>query len=568
MTRRAPSLRFVGTFLLILLFVPATGLAKAPSPQAAVVSAHPLATRAGVQVLREGGNAFDAAVAVSAALAVVEPYSSGLGGGGFWLLHTAGGREVMVDGREKAPTAASADMYQDEDGKVIDGASINGPKAAGVPGEPAALVHIAEKYGELPLSKSLAPAIRYARGGFKVTPRYRHLAGFRKDLLRSFPRSAKVFLKNGKVPEVGDRIRQPALARTLERIAAEGRAGFYAGPVARELAKTNQAAGGLITRQDLKDYAAVERDPIAFRVAGHRVVSASPPSSGGVAMAEILRMLQAKDYASRDRIHRIHLFIEAMRRAYRDRAVYLGDTDFVDVPVARLISPRYNAGLAATISLVRALPSKYLPGPPAARHKARHTTHFSILDRDGNRVAATLSVNYPFGCGFVAGDTGVVLNDEMDDFVAKPGVPNVYGLVGGKANAIAPGKRPLSSMSPTFVEGPKRTLIVGTPGGSRIISMVARAVTGFIYGEGGPAALDHWVARRRFHHQYLPDEVQHEPDTFSAKERKALRNMGHTLKNVGRTYGNMQAILWNRKTGEVQASSDPRGEGKGVVFGE
>ena len=562
MTRPNP-LRCLALLLLALWLVPAA--ANTGPGKAAVVSAHPLATAAGKDVLAAGGNAFDAAVAVSAALAVVEPYSSGLGGGGFWLLHTAEGRDVMVDGREEAPGAASADMYQDSDGEVIDGASINGPKAAGIPGEPAALAHIAEKYGELPLKRTLAPAIRYAREGFEVSDHYRRLAGFRQEVLQRHPRAAATFLEDGELPAVGSVIRQPDLARTLEALAEEGRAGFYDGPVAAELVRATREAGGLFTRQDLRDYAVVERDPIVANVAGHRVVSASPPSSGGVALTQILRMLAAKDYAERDRLTRMHLQIEAMRRAYRDRAVYLGDTDFVDVPIERLISRDYNAGLAATIHPQRATPSEYFPGPPAAA-KGPHTTHFSVLDADGNRVAATLSINYPFGSGFVAGDTGVVLNDEMDDFVAKPGVPNVYGLVGGKANAIAPGKRPLSSMSPTFVEGPERTLVVGTPGGSRIITMVTRAAIGFIWDEGGPAALEHWVGRARFHHQYRPDKVQHEPDTFTTAEREALAERGHAFEDVGRTFGDMHAILWDRRSGRVRTAADPRGVGSGVIF--
>ncbi|KPV39752.1 gamma-glutamyltransferase [Thiohalorhabdus denitrificans] len=550
---------------MILLLLPLPVLGDGTPGKAAVVSAHPKATEAGLEVLEAGGNAFDAAVAVSAALAVVEPYGSGLGGGGFWLLRTADGREVMVDGREEAPAAATPDMYQDAEGQVIEGASINGPKAAGVPGEPAALAHLAEKYGALPLAESLAPAIRYAQEGFAVTEHYRTLAEFRQEVLRRHPRAAEVFLAEGEVPEVGTAIRQPDLARTLERLAAEGRDGFYTGPVARELAESNQAAGGLITREDLEGYAVVEREPVAFDVAGHRVVSAPPPSSGGVALAQILRMLEAKDYAGRKGATRTHLFIEAMRRAYRDRAVHLGDTDFVDVPLDRLTSRDYNAGLAATIHPEKALPSAHLPGPPAAMG-GRNTTHFSILDGEGNRVAATLSINYPFGSGFVAGDTGVVLNDEMDDFVAKPGEPNVYGLVGGTANAIEPGKRPLSSMSPTFVEGPERTLVVGTPGGSRIITMVARAVAGFVYDEGGPEALGHWVERPRYHHQYLPDEVQHEPGAFPEGGRAALEEMGHTLAEMDRTYGDMQAILWNRESGSLKAAADPRGEGEAKVL--
>jgi gamma-glutamyltranspeptidase/glutathione hydrolase len=535
-------------------------------PANAVVSAHPLATAAGRRVLEQGGNAFDAAVAVSAALAVVEPYSSGLGGGGFWLLHTAEGRDIMVDGREEAPAGASRTMYQNEAGEVIDGASINGPKAAGVPGEPAALAHIADKYGELSLAKTLAPAIRYARQGFEVNDHYRVLAGFRKEVLQRHERAAQIFLDEGAVPKAGTLIRQPDLAGTLQRLAEKGRAGFYQGPVAAELARSNQAAGGLITEADLRDYQVVEREPVTAEVRGHRVVSASPPSSGGVALVQILRMLAVKDYAQRDRATRAHLQIEAMRRAYRDRAVHLGDTDFVDVPLQRLTSRYYNQGLAATIHPRKALPSEYLPGPPAARKKGPHTTHFSVMDAQGNRVAATLSINYPFGSGFVAGDTGVVLNDEMDDFVAKPGVPNAYGLVGGEANAIAPGKRPLSSMSPTFVEGPDRTLVVGTPGGSRIITMVTRAAIGMIWDEGGADAVSHWVARPRLHHQYRPDKVQHEPGGVDAELRAELKARGHAFKDVGRRFGDMHAILWDRRSDRVRTAADPRGVGSGVVF--
>jgi gamma-glutamyltranspeptidase/glutathione hydrolase len=259
------------------------------------------------------------------------------------------------------------------------------------------------------------------------------------------------------------------------------------------------------------------------------------------------------------------LQIEAMRRAYRDRAVYLGDTDFVDVPLDRLTSAEYNAGLAATIHPDKALPSEHLPGPPAARQGGGHTTHLSVMDDEGNRVAATLSVNYPFGSGFVAGDTGVVLNDEMDDFVAKPGVPNAYGLVGGEANAIAPGKRPLSSMSPTFIEGPRRTLVTGTPGGSRIISMVARTAVGMIWDEGGADALRHWVARPRLHHQYRPDVVQHEPGGLDGELRRELAARGHDFEDVGRRFGDMQAILWDRRSGRVRTVSDPRGRGSATV---
>jgi gamma-glutamyltranspeptidase/glutathione hydrolase len=553
--------------LAALASVAAVGAGAKP-PAAAVASAHPAATAAGVEILQAGGNAFDAAVAVSAALAVVEPYSSGLGGGGFWLLHLAeqgaSGRDVMIDGRERAPLAASTDMYLDADGQFVPERALNGPLAAGIPGAPAALVHIAERYGQLPLAASLLPAIELARDGFEVEPIYRRLATWRRDVLAASPAAAAQFLAAGAVPAAGTLLRQPDLADTLLRIAREGHDGFYAGGLAHRLVDGVRAAGGIWTLQDLADYRVVERKPVTGRfMAGGvdwRVVSAAPPSSGGVALVQMLNMLARHDLAGLAPADRAHLIIEAMRRAYRDRADLLGDPDHVDVPVARLTHPFYAAGLMRDFTMERATPS--VPGRPV-RSAGDDTTHFSILDTDGNRVAATLSINYPFGSGFVPPGTGVLLNDEMDDFSAQPGVPNAYGLVGGAANAIAPGKRMLSSMSPTFVESDAGVVILGTPGGSRIISMVLHGILAATAGDGSAAQ---WVAAPRYHHQFLPDEVLMEPGALAPGVRSDLRGRGHALRAAERPYGNMHLVHWDRHTNRVDAASDPRGIGAARVI--
>lgn len=547
--------------LFLLLLPPLLFAGEAKPPAAAIATAHPLATAAGMEILATGGNAFDAAVAVSAALAVVEPYSSGIGGGGFWLLHRADdGFETMLDGREKAPLTASRDMYLDEKGAVIPGLSMNGPLAAGVPGEPAALDHLARHYGRLPLSKTLAPAIRLAREGFPVTEHYRRMTGFRLEVLRRYPESATIFLKENEVPPLGYRIKQPGLAHTLEAMARKGAKGFYQGKVGAALLKASRKAGGIWQQKDFDEYRVIEREPIRFRYHDLEITSVAPPSSGGVALASMFNILERYPLEKMSKVQRSHLMIEAMRRAYRDRAEFLGDSDFVKVPLKRLTSEKHAATLAASILMDSATPSSELPAvvPPP---QGDHTTHFSILDKEGNYVSATLSINYPFGSGFVAGNTGVLLNDEMDDFSAKPGVPNAYGLVGAEANAIAPGKRMLSSMSPTFVTGPDGVAILGTPGGSRIITMVLLGVLEFADGKGPEA----WVARPRFHHQYLPDKVFYEANAFSEKEAAELTAMGHTLERAEGTWGNMQTVLWQKKINRVEAASDPRVEGMAEV---
>ncbi|SCZ53263.1 gamma-glutamyltransferase [Thiohalomonas denitrificans] len=544
-------------FVLLVLFV---GSVQAGPPKAAIASAHPLATEAGFEVLERGGNAFDAAVAVSAALAVVEPYSSGIGGGGFWLLHRASDdRDVMIDGREVAPLAAHRDMYLDDKGEVVRTRSMDGPLAAGIPGEPAALAHIAGQYGRLPMEMSMGPAIRHAGQGFEVTPHYRRMARFRRDVLREFP-AAATFLTDDEVPPLGYRIRQPELARTLTSIAKSEAESFYRGELAAALVADVREAGGIWTLEDLENYRVIERAPIRGRYRGLDVISAAPPSSGGVALVTMLNILSGYDLSGLQPARRTHLIVEAMRRAYRDRAEYLGDPDFVEMPLARLTDPDYAAGLRAAIHPEKATPSAMLPGFTHAS-TGRDTTHFSILDTDGNYVAATLSINYPFGSGFLSKRTGVLLNDEMDDFSAKPGVPNAYGLVGAEANAIASGKRPLSSMSPTFVRNADRIAVLGTPGGSRIITMVLLGILEFAEGKDPEA----WISRPRFHHQYLPDRVFHEPEAFSTTTLQALEEMGHTLEASERTWGNMQGLVWDRRGKRVEAASDPRGEGAAVA---
>jgi gamma-glutamyltranspeptidase/glutathione hydrolase len=558
--RTAPWYAVAGVLLYIVSGsggLPARAADTSVPPAAAVASAHPLATQAGHEILLTGGNAFDAAVAVGAMLAVVEPTGSGLGGGGFWLLHRAAdGLETMLDGRERAPMAADPAMYLGADGAVIPSASIDGALAAAIPGTPAALEHLARHYGRLPLVRSLAPAIRAAREGFAVDAHYLRLARFRLEALRRSPAAAAVFLDRNEVPAEGFVLRQPDLAQALEAIAEHGREGFYGGAVARRLVEGVRAAGGIWTLRDLADYRVVEREPVRGEYRGVRITAAAPPSSGGIALVTMLNILAGYPLEELAAAERSHFVIEAMRRAYRDRAVYLGDPDFVEIPAAQLLNPVYAAGLRNAIHPERATPSALLPGIEADV-AGTDTTHFSILDRAGNRVAATLSINLPFGAAFVPPGTGVLLNDEMDDFSVKPGVGNSYGLIGAQPNAIAAGKRPLSSMTPTFLDDGRRVAILGTPGGSRIITMVLLAALDFQQG-GSP---EEWVNRRRYHHQYLPDAVSYEPGAFSADEAAALAALGHHLEERARPYGNMQAILWDRAGNRVSAASDPRGSG-------
>ena len=549
-------------FLWIFIGCAIAQAAPVKPPGWAVASAHPLATDAAYWVAEKGGNAFDAAVAVSAALGVVEPMGSGIGGGGFWLIHQASdGLEIMVDGRERAPLGAHKNMYLDDGGEVIAGASLDGPLAAGIPGEPAALVHIAEKYGQLSLADSLSPAIKIARDGFPVSARFQRLAEFRHEAFNA--KARRLFLDDDQVPELGTLIKQPELAATLSEISARGHSGFYGGWVASTLVSEVTTAGGIWTQKDLDDYQIVERAPVEGRYRGARFVSASLPSSGGIVLSEMLNMLQASEAWKQERFNRTHTIIEVMRRAYRDRALYLGDSDFVAVDQNKLTSPQYAQQQISNL-VEHATPSAELSKSGSTLKEGENTTHFSIIDDQGNRVAATLSINYPFGSGFVSGGTGVVLNNEMDDFVSKPGAANVYGLVGGEANSIEAGKRPLSSMSPTFVETDQMVAVIGTPGGSRIITMVLLALLELV--DNGERDIQKVVNLPRFHHQYLPDSITYEPGAFDEELVSALKRKGHALKERERTYGNMHAVLWELDRNKLSAASDRRGEGAARVW--
>jgi gamma-glutamyltranspeptidase / glutathione hydrolase len=536
--------------------------AKADNTKVAIASAHPLATDAGFEIIAKGGNVFDTAVAVSAALAVVEPAGSGLGGGGYWLLHrTKDHKEIMVDGREKAPLAAHKNMFLDKSGKVIPKLSLDGALAAAIPGLPAGLVHLSEKYGRLPLADCLAPAIRYAKYGIAITERHSKMLSYRIDGLRKNKPASAIFLAHGKVPKPFSILKQPDLAETLTQFAKSGRDGFYGGEIADKLVKAVRRAGGIWQQQDLDDYQIVERVPVKGNYQGISITSAPPSSSGGIVLIEALNILSGFDLQKADELTRKHLITEAMRRAYHDRALYLGDADFIDIPVKRLLSADYAAGLRSTIRPDKALPSGLLSGDLPEENQGTQTTHFSIIDGDGNRVAATLSINNAFGAGFVPEGTGVLLNNEMDDFSSLPGAMNSYGLVGGAANSIAAGKRMLSSMTPTFLETPDRIAVLGTPGGSRIISMVLLSVLDFAKGNSP----DSWVSLPRFHHQFIPDVIEHEKNAFTPDELTKLSALGHKLKETKRLYGDMQAVQLHTLTKKLMAASDPRGEGKAWV---
>lgn len=546
------------------LSAPEPHLSATPS-KAAIASAHPLSTQAGMDILAQGGNAFDAAIAVAASLGVVEPYSAGIGGGGFWLIYEAQKDQyTFIDAREKAPAAAHRNYYLDDNGSVNRDKAVNGPTAAGIPGQAAAFVHLAENYGKLPLSDSLKASIQQAQDGFPVYEHYQKLMGFRLKNVRRYPDSREILLDNGEIPEVGYVIKQPDLANTLQALSDRGFDGFYKGEVAKKLVNAVQQDGGDWTLDDLANYNVVEREPIRIQLGDYDIVSAPPPSSGGIAIAQMLKMLAQQtvpDWKTLDTVQQTHLLAEVMRRAYKDRAEYLGDPDYVNVPVTELLSDQRAANWAASIDMQQATPSLSLNGVKNLQ-EGFHTTHLSVIDQQGNMVSATLSINLPFGSAYTAPGTGILLNNEMDDFSAKPGEPNAYGLVGNEANAIAPGKRPLSSMSPSIVNTDNSTAIIGTPGGSRIITMVFLGMLEHLQGK----PVEDWVSRPRFHHQYLPDVIQHEPDTFTESEQAALLQRGHQLKPVGRQYGNMQAILWDKTSGEVTAASDPRGLGESQVM--
>ena len=533
-TPHADGRRRAGVWAWLLLATVGAAHAASVAPVAAengmVVTAQHLATRIGVDVLKDGGNAVDAAVAVGYALAVVYPAAGNLGGGGFMTIQLADGRKTFLDFREKAPLAATANMYLGPDGNVVPGLSTKGHLAVGVPGTVHGLELVLKQYGTMKRAALIAPAIRYAEQGFvldqgDVDMLRAATADFAKD-----PAMAGIFLNNGQPFDVGQALVQKDLARTLRRISDEGERGFYQGPVGAAIVASSQAGKGIITQADLDQYRTRELKPVECDYRGYRVVSAPPPSSGGVIVCEILNVLEGyplKDWGFRS-AQAVHVQIEAMRHAYMDRNTYLGDPDFVTNPLQRLLDKGYAQKLRDVISPTKAGVSKdIVPGSPP--HEGSNTTHYSIVDKFGNAVSVTYTLNDWFGARVMAAGTGVLLNNEMDDFTAKVGVPNLYGLVQGQANAIAPGKRPLSSMSPTIVtRDGKPVMVLGTPGGSRIITAVLHTIVNVIdYGMNIQEAVD----APRFHQQWLPEATNLERFALSPDTQKMLEAMGHKFGN-------------------------------------
>lgn len=556
----------------------AQGLRPVHARKAMVVSVHQQASQVGADILRQGGNAVDAAVATGFALAVVHPAAGNIGGGGFMLLRKANGELHFLDFREKAPKAASRDMYLDAQGNVIPNASLIGYKAAGVPGSVAGLLYAEQHWGKLSLRAVMAPAIRLARDGVRLT--YEEAASMHNRALAQFAESHRIFQRDGKFYEPGEIFRQPELARTLERIAANPKANeFYKGAMARELAAEIKRGGGLITEEDLAEYEVKERRPIIGTYRGYDIISAPPPSSGGITLMETLNILEGYNLGKMgDRsADSIHLTVEAFRRAFFDRAELLGDSDFSQIPVAQLIDKKYADGWRQSVDMMRATDSKdvHRPSgfgeldrpaalhPPFTGHESSNTTHYSVVDERGNAVAVTTTLNESFGSAVTAGKLGFVLNDEMDDFTSKPGVPNGYGLIQGEANAIAPGKRPLSAMAPTIVlKDGKLLMVLGSPGGPRIISTVANILMGVIdYG----LDIQQAVNAPRFHHQWQPDEIDIEKTGISPDTIKLLQVRGHKIKTEG-YWSDGECIAVDPKTGELLGAPDGRNGGKAVGY--
>ena len=562
--------------LMMLAVAGADGLRPVHAKHAVVVSVHEEASRVGADIMRRGGNAVDAAVATGFVLAVVHPAAGNIGGGGFMLVRMANGDLHFLDFREKAPKAAMRDMYLDAKGNVIPNASLIGYRAAGVPGSVAGLVYAQNHWGKLPLKTVMDPAIRLASNGVTLT--YDEAQSMRQAPLTDFPDSARIFQRNGSYYEAGDLFRQPELARTLERIAANPD-DFYKGAMAREIADDMKRGGGLITAEDLAEYEVKERRPIRGSYRGYEVISAPPPSSGGITLLETLNILEGYNLSALGdhSADSIHLTVEAFRRAFYDRAEFLGDPDFSKLPVPQLIDKKYAAAWRTSLDMSRSSLSNELRRPsgfgdldrqaanhaPYAGPEHENTTHYSVVDPEGNAVAVTTTLNDWFGARVTAGKLGFLLNDEMDDFTSKPGVPNGYGLIQGEANSIAPGKRPLSAMAPTMVlKDGKLLLVLGSPGGPRIISTVANILMGVVdYGLDIQAA----VNAPRFHHQWEPDQIYVERVGLSPDTLKMLEARGHKIVVQG-YWSDGECIAIDPKTGDLLGAPDGRNGGKAVGF--
>ena len=541
------------------------------APHAMVASTERVASQIGVDVMKRGGNAVDAAVAVAFALAVIYPQAGNLGGGGFMMIRQSDGRATAIDYRETAPKAATRDMFVAPDGELIKGvqSSVLGYRAAGVPGTVAGMALALKKYGsgKLTWAELIEPARKLAADGFVVTRRTEKLLQDHQELLGPFGESRRIFLRDGKQFRVGETLLQPELAATLARLQKKGPREFYEGETARLLAEDMQKHRGLITLDDLREYTPKERVPLRGNYRGHEIISMPPPSAGGAVLIEMLNILEGFDLKKLQPFSSdyYHLLVEAMRRAYADRAEYFGDADFASVPITGIIDKAYAERQRSTIKLDRATPSSEIGAGKPTGYESPQTTHFTIVDAAGNAVANTYTLNGWFGSGVVARGTGVLLNNEMDDFTSKPGAPNLYGAIQSERNAIAPRKRPLSSMTPTFVLRPAGTLYfaIGSPGGTTITNTVLQVITNVIdHGINLQAAID----GPRLHHQWVPDEIRDEPRGLSADTRRALEARGHKFATTLENMGDVQGIMIEEKTNMRLGASDSRQDGAAIGY--
>ncbi|MFL6212334.1 MAG: gamma-glutamyltransferase [Blastocatellia bacterium] len=557
---------------------PATTVAAAPTAGTSadqpvrarhgiVASTSPIASRVGAEIMQRGGNAIDAAVAVGLALAVAWPSAGNLGGGGFMMIRRANGEAEIVDYRERAPLAASRDMYLDKEGNVIKDASTVGYRAVGVPGSVAGFALALERHGKLKWADVIEPARRLAADGFEVTYHVARSLRASSDLLSRFPESNRIFLRNGKSYDEGEKFVQPELAATLARLKEKGPREFYEGDTARLIVEDMKANGGLITAQDMKEYEPTIRKPLHGTYRGYDILTMPPPSSGGVALLEMLNMLERYNISEMEpnSSDAIHLMVEIERRAFADRAAFLGDTDFVkDVPISGLIAKDYAANLARTIKPDRATPSgEVREGDPVA-YESPETTHFTVIDEEGNVVSNTYTLNNSYGSGVTARGTGFLLNNEMDDFTSKPGVPNAYGLLQSENNAIAPRKRPLSAMTPTIVLKDGKVLFaLGSPGGPTIINTVFQVIVNVLDFQMN---LQQAIDAPRYHHQWMPDHIRYEPYGLNSDTRKALEARGHKFADKPGYMGDAEGIMIEAQTGVRLGASDPRLGGAAVGY--
>jgi len=527
-----------------------------------VASTNEVASRVGVEIMKRGGNAVDAAIAVAFALAVTHPAAGNLGGGGFMMIRLKDGRTTAIDYREMAPAAAHRNVYLDKDGNLIkgEGGSLVGYRAAGVPGTVRGMELALKKYGSgrLTWSQLVEPARRLAANGFTVTYSLARSLRNSDDYLSTYAETKRIYLKNGNFYNEGELFRQPELAATFARLQRFGPNEFYEGETARLIAADMKRNNGLMTLEDLRGYVAKERTPLRGNYRGHEIIAMPPPSSGGAVLIEMLNILEGFDLRKSEASSsdRYHLMAEAMRRAFADRAEYMGDTDFVKVPVAGLIDKSYATTLRSTIKTDRASTSAEVRAGRPAGYESEDTTHFTVVDAEGNAVANTYTLNDSYGSSATVKGAGILLNNEMDDFAAKPGTPNMYGLIQGERNAVAPRKRPLSAMTPTIVLRKDGTLwfTVGSPGGPTIINTVLCVITNVIdYDMNIQQAID----APRIHHQWLPDEIVGEPYGLSGDTQKALKSRGHTLAKQ-RTLGDAEGIMIEEKTGVRLGATDPR----------